>query len=249
MSNLTVSSAVFAVLQAANQAAMQAALALDPTSSPTFAGCTLSALTLNFAGGAAGDIYYDTGGGVLVNLAIGSPGQVLTAGSGGPTWQASTAGQWGQITGTLSAQSDLQAALMACLQATNNLSDLLSISAAQSNLQVDPAGAAATFAAQAQANAEAASDPVGSAAAVTPTAVSEAVAAATAACDPAGAAAAAQSAAQTFCTDAIAALTFQTLCDNSGISGQASGTFTISNSLGGSVAITNGIITNWNAAN
>lgn len=61
----------------------------------------------------AGDLIYRAGGG-LVRLGIGTNGHCLTVSAGAPAWAACSGGgggTWGTITGTLSAQTDLQTAL------------------------------------------------------------------------------------------------------------------------------------------
>ncbi len=52
----------------------------------------------------------------------------------GTSWVPASVGSWGGITGTLSDQTDLQAALNAKLTASSNLSDLTSASSARTNL-------------------------------------------------------------------------------------------------------------------
>lgn len=61
-----------------------------------------------------GDLYAATASATLSRLGVGSDGQVLTADSAQATglkWAAAGGGTWGSITGTLSSQTDLQAAL------------------------------------------------------------------------------------------------------------------------------------------
>jgi len=61
-----------------------------------------------------GDLYAATASATLSRLGVGSDGQVLTADSAQSTglkWAAAGGGTWGSITGTLSSQTDLQAAL------------------------------------------------------------------------------------------------------------------------------------------
>ena len=67
----------------------------------------------DFGGDATGDIPYRNSSGNLTALPIGPNGHVLTMVAGLPAWAAGGGGggTWGSITGTLSAQTDLQAAL------------------------------------------------------------------------------------------------------------------------------------------
>ena len=71
----------------------------------------------------------------LTNLA-GFPGGTANFLRADGTWNAPSVGSvaWGSITGTLSNQTDVQAALDAKLVITNNLSDLASVATARTNL-------------------------------------------------------------------------------------------------------------------
>ena len=88
------------------------------TSNPTSKFHVNGTSRFDLGGDNTGDIFYRNAVGQFTRLPIGTTnGHVLTVNDGLPVWAAASGGggggTWGSITGTLSAQSDLQAALNA----------------------------------------------------------------------------------------------------------------------------------------
>ncbi|MGP1678835.1 MAG: hypothetical protein ACTS6J_16975 [Burkholderiales bacterium] len=86
-----------------------------------------------------GDMIYSNPGSTAVRLAAGTNGHLLTLVAGLPAWAAAPAAAWGSLTGSLSAQTDLQAALDAkapLLVLQNSQSAAYTLVAADSGKQI-----------------------------------------------------------------------------------------------------------------
>lgn len=146
------SNAVFTLLNAPSPAAslllMKNGLVLKATVDYTLAGATITFLSAAIpAPPDSLQAWYNVAGSMGGVSLTGTPsvGYVPTAtGATTATWQApAPGGVWGQITGTLSSQTDLETALGTFLAKANNLSDVASASAARTNLGLGTAAAAA----------------------------------------------------------------------------------------------------------